>query len=51
MVKLASIRGGEMFVEGGYIFVKNKNLPAGTISYECEMPKRSGNSSGSWMES
>ena len=32
-----------MFVEGGYIYVMNKNLAAGRISYECEVRKRSGN--------
>ena len=46
MENIASLRGGEKFVEGGYIYVKNKNLAAGRISYECEMRKRSGNNSG-----
>ncbi len=43
---ITSIRGGRKLVYEGYIYVKQKDLARGVVSYECEMRKRgAGNSS------
>ena len=51
MENMASICGGETFVEGVYIYVKNKNLTAGRISYESEMRKLNNRLDGIVVES
>ena len=44
MEKVQSIRGKQKIMHNGYIYVKQKDLAAGVISYECE--KRQGNVKG-----
>ena len=44
MEKVTSVRGKNKIMYGGYVYVKQKNLSAGVISYECE--KRRGNVTG-----
>ena len=41
MEKVESIRGKQKIMHNGYVYVKQKDLAAGVISYECE--KRRGN--------
>lgn len=44
MKKVTSVRGKNKIMYKGYVYVKQKNLSAGVISYECE--KRRGNGTG-----
>ena len=44
MEKVESIRGKQKIMHNGYVYVKQKDLAAGVISYECE--KRRGHVNG-----
>ena len=44
MQKVESIRGKKKIMYIGYVYVKQKNLADGVISYECE--KRGGSGAG-----
>jgi len=46
MATVTSTRGKNKFIHNGYIYVKQKNLAKGVVSYECELRKRGKNNSG-----